>query len=158
MMLGIFLDRDGTLIEDRNYLKNPDEVAVLPGVREAIKIFQQLKSRIFLFSNQSGIARGVLKMSDVELCNAVMLKQIGCGNFFDDICIAPEGPNDQVSYRKPSPKFINEMLMKYSLKKEECFMVGDKLSDIMAGLNAGINSVLIRNNNQDGAEIDDLIK
>lgn len=101
-MFNIFLDRDGTLIVDKHYLKDPADVEVLPGVPEAIKIFQSLGCRLFLFSNQSGVGRGLLTMTDVKLCNQAMLEQIGCGNFFCDICIAPEKPDDPVQYRKPS--------------------------------------------------------
>ena len=153
-MLGIFLDRDGVLIADKHYLCDPKDVVVLPKIPDAIKIFRLLGSRLFLFSNQSGISRGLFTMADVEKCNSAMLEQIGCGNFFDDVCIAPEGPDDPVNYRKPSPRFINEMVKEYSLNPKKCFMLGDKLCDVMAAVNAGINPVLIR---EDGS-LDELVK
>ncbi len=156
-MLGIFLDRDGTLIIDKHYLHNPSDVELIPGVAEAIKIFKSVGCKLFLFSNQSGVARGFLTLEDVRKCNEAMFCQIGLGDIFDDICIATEGPCEQVIYRKPSPKFINEMVEKYSLDRSKCFMIGDKACDILAGINAGVCPIFVRTG-QSCDEVADLIK
>lgn len=156
-MFGIFLDRDGTLIADKHYLKSPDKVELLDGVVEAIGMLLELNCRLFLFSNQSGISRGLLTLADVDACNAKMLNMIGYGNIFSDVCIAPEGPNDPIRYRKPSPRFINEMIEKHHLQKSACFMVGDKFCDLLAGINAGITPVLVGSDHSD-FEVNNLIK
>ncbi|MDR2777132.1 MAG: HAD-IIIA family hydrolase [Puniceicoccales bacterium] len=140
----IFLDRDGTIIVDKNYLKDPNDVELLPGARDAISSLKSAKCMLFLFSNQSGIGRGIISMDDVSRCNLRMMELLGHGSdIFDAICIAPESPDDVLVYRKPSPRFIVEMVEKFNLSKENCYMVGDKESDVLAGINAQINAVLI---------------
>lgn len=141
---GIFLDRDGTIIEDKNYLSNPDEVVLLPGVQKAIKRFILMGYRIFLFSNQSGVGRGMFTLDDVEACNRRMIDLLGFGDYiFSGKCLATEAPDSNIVYRKPSPKFILEMIEKHGLLKQDCFMVGDSTCDIRAGINAGITPVLL---------------
>ncbi|MDR2629087.1 MAG: HAD-IIIA family hydrolase [Puniceicoccales bacterium] len=140
----IFLDRDGTIIADKNYLKDPNDVELLPGARDAISNLKSARCMLFLFSNQSGIGRGIISMDDVSRCNLRMMELLGHGpDIFDAICIAPESPDAIPVYRKPSPKFIVEMVEKFGLAKENCYMAGDKESDILAGINAQINAVLI---------------
>jgi D-glycero-D-manno-heptose 1,7-bisphosphate phosphatase len=83
-------------------------------------------------------------MDEVLRCNGRMLELLGRGrDIFTDVCIAPEGPTDAQNYRKPSPKFIVEMIGKYGFRRCDCFMVGDKESDALAAMNAGINPILI---------------
>jgi D-glycero-D-manno-heptose 1,7-bisphosphate phosphatase len=142
--IAIFLDRDGTIIADRNYLKDPDGVELLPGAKDAISSLKSAKCMLFLFSNQSGIGRGIISMDDVSRCNLHMMELLGYGaNIFDAICMAPESPDDIPVYRKPSPRFIVEMVEKFDLSKENCYMVGDKESDVLAGINAQVNAILI---------------
>lgn len=143
--IGIFLDRDGTLIEDKHYLRDPEEVILLSGIKEAIAILRSINCKLFLFTNQSGISRGLMTLNDVVLCNKKMCSELGYEYPlpFEDVCIAPELPTDEHIYRKPSPIFITEMIKKYNLIAANCYMVGDKSIDVLAGKNAGINSVLI---------------
>ena len=144
MIGGIFLDRDGTIIEDMHYLADPNKVALLPKSQKAIKRFILMGYKIFLFTNQSGVVRGMFTLEDVEKCNDKMLELLGFGKYlFSGSCIATETPDQEQIYRKPSPKFILEMIEKHNLDKSECYMVGDKSSDVMAGLNAGIKSIFL---------------
>lgn len=140
----LFLDRDGTLIVDRHYLSDPSQVELLPGVREALCRFLSTGYRLFLFTNQSGVGRGMFSLQAVHLCNQRMLQLLDLPPpGFTEICIATEAPDQLVEYRKPSPRFILEMLAKYSLMPNAVWMVGDKLLDVQTGLNAGVQSALI---------------
>jgi histidinol phosphatase-like enzyme len=86
-------------------------------------------------------------MDEVSKCNLRMMELLGHGpNVFDAICMAPESPDDIPVYRKPSPRFIVEMIEKFDLLKEHCHMAGDKASDVFAGINAQVNAVLIATN------------
>ncbi|MDR1414108.1 MAG: HAD-IIIA family hydrolase [Puniceicoccales bacterium] len=144
--IAVFLDRDGTIIEDKNYLKNPEDVVLLGGAREAIEILKNMGCLLFLFSNQSGVGRGFFTADDVQMCNCRMVELLGCGEkIFDEICLAFESPWEISVYRKPSPKFIIEMMEKYKLLPENCYMVGDKESDVLAARNAAITPILISN-------------
>ncbi len=145
----IFFDRDGTLNHDSSYLKDPDEVVLLPGVKETLAALKE-RYRLFLFTNQSGVARGYFGIEDVEAVNERLFELLG-GNLFDGICIAVEHPDDKSEdvYRKPSPRFINEMAEKFDIDKSCSYMIGDRKSDLEAGLRAGIGAIRV------SADIDD---
>jgi D-glycero-D-manno-heptose 1,7-bisphosphate phosphatase len=144
MSKALFLDRDGTLIIDKDYLADPAGVVLLPGVVEGLRHARSLGYRLFLFTNQSGIGRGYYTLDDARRVNARMESMIGLpAPLFDDICIAPEAPDQPSHYRKPSPRFIQEMIAKHSLDPKQCLMVGDRDSDIEAGLAAGIRSIAL---------------
>ena len=138
----IFFDRDGTLIHDAGYLSDPDLVELLPGVRETLLDLREAGFLLFLFTNQSGVARGYFGMDAVEAVNARLVKLLGGGDaFFDGVCIAPEHPDDPPVYRKPCPRFILETIAARGLSPASCIMVGDRTSDLQAGVNAGIRSI-----------------
>jgi D-glycero-D-manno-heptose 1,7-bisphosphate phosphatase len=140
----VFLDRDGTLIENRHYLASPEGVAVLPGVREGLARARAAGAKLFLFTNQSGVGRGLFTLAAVEAVNRRMIEAIGLGDdLFAGICIAPERPDEPPVYRKPSPRFIHEMLATHAVAAEAAWMVGDSPADWEAGLKAGIRTAAI---------------
>jgi D-glycero-D-manno-heptose 1,7-bisphosphate phosphatase len=142
--VAIFLDRDGTIIVDGGYLGDPSAVELLPGAREAIGRLKDFGCLLFLFTNQSGVARGLFSVEDALACNARMVELLGCGDdLFADVCLATEMPTDHPMYRKPSPRFIGEMIKKHRLRPDNCHIVGDKVSDVLTGMNAGIGASLI---------------
>lgn len=144
MNKALFLDRDGTLIYDRNYLSTPDQVELIPGVRAGLSTALQLEYRLFLFTNQSGVGRNYFTINDVHRIHERMEALIDLRiPLFDDVCIAVETPDDPQVYRKPSPKFILEMIAKHKLDPARCYMVGDTQSDILSALNAGITPVAV---------------
>lgn len=140
----VFFDRDGTLIVDRDYLSDPDQVELLTGVRETLHQLLAGGCQLFLFTNQSGVGRGFFSMEAVHRCNERMLALLALpGPGFTEICIAPEHPDRPSVYRKPSPRFISEMVERYSLDVKRTWMVGDRTSDVQAGLNAGVRCALL---------------
>jgi len=137
----LFLDRDGTLIVDIPYLADATRVALLPGVRDGFVRARSLGYQLFLFTNQSGIGRGYFTLNDAQRCNDRMVDLLGLGpNVFTAQCIAPEHPDQPSLYRKPSPRFIQEMIAAHRLDPAHCIMVGDRESDVRSGLNAGIRA------------------
>jgi D-glycero-D-manno-heptose 1,7-bisphosphate phosphatase len=141
----LFLDRDGTLIESRHYLSDPAEVVLMPGVREGLHRFMADGYRLFLFTNQSGVGRGFFPLEAVHRCNERMLELLDLPlPRFTEICIAPETPEMPAVYRKPSPRFIHEMVRKYALNPAETWMIGDMPCDVQAGLNAGVRTAMIK--------------
>jgi D-glycero-D-manno-heptose 1,7-bisphosphate phosphatase len=139
----LFLDRDGTLIIHRPYLADPAGVELLPGVRETLHQAARDGFLLFLFSNQSGVGRGYFTLNDVHRCNARMVELLGLPSGFAGECIATERPDEPSPYRKPSPRFINEMKVVHRLDPLRTWMVGDAASDVGAGLNAGVRAALI---------------
>lgn len=139
----IFLDRDGTLNVDYGYVYQPEKIHLLPGVPEALDFFIKKDFLLFLFTNQPGIERGMYTRQDVEACHQQLQALLGPSRCFQEICIAAEAEVAPHHYRKPSPRFILEMLEKYHLDPQQSYMVGDKETDAFAGLSGGIHSILL---------------
>ena len=141
----LFLDRDGTLIVDKVYLADPAGVELIPGAAGALRQARALGYKLFLFTNQSGIGRGYHTLEDTHRVNARLEELLGPPRpAFDGICIAPEAPDQPAVYRKPSPKYILEMVAQHSLDPVQCYMVGDSTADIQTARNAGIHAVVVR--------------
>lgn len=149
----LFLDRDGTLIFDKDYLHEPERVELIPGTREAIHRVLDAGCMLFLITNQSGIGRGFFTMHDYEACHRRFVELLGIAE--SDFCacgIAPEAPGEPSRYRKPNPAFVLEQLAAFpQLVPARCWMVGDRKSDWQTGLNAGIRSAAVAT----GKSIDD---
>ena len=149
----LFLDRDGTLIVDRNYLADPAGVELIPGVDTALRRARELGYLLFLLTNQSGIGPGLLTLDDARRVNTRVEELLGLARpVFTEICIAPERPDDPSIYRKPSPRFLTEMITRHALEPRECWMAGDKPIDAQTALNAGIRAVLLASGKHDEHE------
>jgi len=141
---GLFLDRDGTLILDKHYLADPAGVELVPGVPEAVRRAKALGYELFLFTNQSGIGRGIYTLDDTRRCNARMEELLASPSpVFKDVCIAPETPDQPQQYRKPSPRFILESIARHHLDPARSWMVGDNKADVEAGRSAGVNVAVV---------------
>ena len=140
----LFLDRDGTLIEDSGYIGQPERVKPFDGAGEALRKLSSTH-QIHLVTNQSGIGRGYYTWADAEACNRRMLELMGLpADFFAGVCIAPERPDEPSPYRKPSPKYLLEIIARESLDPATCWMVGDRMSDLGCGVAAGVRTALVR--------------
>ena len=143
-MKAIFLDRDGTIIKDKEYLKSTEEIELLKGVLDALQILQNLGFKLIVISNQSGIGRGLITKEQVEKTNNYLLDLLFCnGVNITEIYYCPHSPKDNCNCRKPCPKMVYEAINKYEINKAESYFIGDKLIDALTGLNAGIKAVLI---------------
>lgn len=156
MNRAVFLDRDGTLIVEKTYLHQPEEVQIFPGAGAALKRLADAGFKLFIVTNQSGIGRGYYSMADAERVNdrvAELLARDGVR--FEKIYIAPEAPDQPSRVRKPSPQFIFDARDEFDLNLAESFMVGDKLIDLECGWNAGVKkSILVRTGYGAGVERD----
>lgn len=140
----VFLDRDGTLIEDRHYLCKPEGVVIIPGVAEALRRLQKAGLKLFIVSNQSGVGRGYFTMAEVESVNNRMISELGW-NPFEKIYIAPEAPDQPSRGRKPSPAFLFDARDEFGVDLAKSWVVGDKRIDLECGWNAGVRgSILVR--------------
>lgn len=115
----------------------------MPGVRDTLEWAVGAGYLLFLFTNQSGVGRGYFTLERVAACNARMVELLGSRIAFAGTCVAPEAPDDPPIYRKPSPRFILETIAGKRLDASRCWMVGDAESDVQAGMNAGVGSVLV---------------
>jgi D-glycero-D-manno-heptose 1,7-bisphosphate phosphatase len=154
MNRAVFLDRDGTLIVEKNYLHRPEDVAIFPGAGAALKRLCDAGFKLIIVTNQSGIGRGYYTMAEAERVNERVSKLLASdGVRFEKIYIAPEAPDQPSRVRKPSPQFIFDARDEFNLNLAESFMVGDKLIDLECGWNAGVKkSILVRTGY--GAEVE----
>lgn len=137
----LFLDRDGTIIHDVDFISKPDDVRLIDGSREALHKCAKAGYKLFILTNQSGIGRGYFQEADYHACHERMcelLKLPAPG--FSGMRFAPERPDQPSLYRKPSPRFIHEMIAEHRLDPARTWMVGDRKSDWEAGLNAGVSA------------------
>ncbi|MBQ8445477.1 MAG: HAD-IIIA family hydrolase [Opitutales bacterium] len=141
----LFLDRDGTLIFDKDYLHEPEKVELIPGTREAVRRVLDSGCKLFLLTNQSGIGRGFFTMADYEACHRRFVELLGVRDEDFSACgVTPEAPDQPSKYRKPQPAFVLEQLAAFpQLDPARCWMVGDRKSDWQTGLNAGIRSAAV---------------
>ena len=146
MQRAVFLDRDGTLIVEKNYLHLPEDVELFPGVGAALKRLADAGFKLFMVTNQSGIGRGYFTMTDAERVNERVCADFARdGVTFEKIYIAPEAPDQPSRGRKPSPQFLFDARDEFKINLAESFMVGDKLIDLECGWNAGVKkSILVR--------------
>jgi D-glycero-D-manno-heptose 1,7-bisphosphate phosphatase len=146
MNRAIFLDRDGTLIAEKNYLCRAEDVEILPGVGSALKKLSDAGFKLFIVSNQSGVGRGYFTLADVERVNEHLAREFARdGVHFEKTYIAPEAPDQPSRGRKPSPQFLFDARDEFGLDLAQSFMVGDKLIDLECGWNAGVKmSILVR--------------
>ena len=145
-----FLDRDGVINEDTGYLKNIEDFKWIEGAIEALKILKENNFLIIIVSNQSGVARGYFSEQDVHNLHKWINLQLSKHNIkIDDFFFATELPEAEISKsrRKPSPRMIEEAIEKYNLKRDDCFMIGDKNIDVLAAKNAKIRGFLFEGGN-----------
>jgi len=146
MKRAVFLDRDGTLIEERDYLWRPEDVVIFPGTGKALGRLQRAGFELFLVSNQSGVGRGYFTLADVERVNRHLSAELARENVqFRKLYIAPEAPGQPSRGRKPSPQFLLDARDEFGVDLSQSFMIGDKLIDLECGWNAGVKkSILVR--------------
>jgi len=146
MKPAVFLDRDGTLIAEKNYLCQPGEVVIFPGVPAALKRLGDAGFGLFIVSNQSGVGRGYFTLADVERVNEHLRGELAAaGVRLEKFYIAPEAPGQPSSGRKPSPQFLFDARDEFDVDLARSYMIGDKRIDLECGWNAGVQkSILVR--------------
>ena len=148
----VFLDRDGTLNKNTHYLIDFGDFELLPGALEGLLLLQNMGYRLFVVSNQSGVARGYFSYQAVEeLHGKIQEHMAGLGIHLEELAFCPHHPEGKVEAyarvcdcRKPKPGMIHKLAAKYDVDIAESIMVGDNLSDAMAGINAGVNAVWLK--------------
>jgi D,D-heptose 1,7-bisphosphate phosphatase len=139
----VFLDRDGTLMEDTGYVADPAHVAILPGVREALRRLKAADFKLVVITNQSGIGRGYFTVAEYEAVHAQLVALLGEG-IFDGVYFCPEHPDVATPRRKPGPGMLQEAARDLDLDLARSWMIGDRESDLGAGLAAGARSILVQ--------------
>lgn len=134
----IFLDRDGTVIVDKNYLKDPDEVELIPGVGEALRKLVEWGHKLVIVTNQSGIARGFFQVADMNAVQARLEELLAeYGVAFDGVYHCPHAPEDGCDCRKPKIGMALSAQRDLGLDLSDACMVGDMDTDMEFGRTFG---------------------
>ena len=147
----VFLDRDGTINVEKNYLHKVEDFEFIPGAPEAIKKLKDAGFLVIVVSNQSGIARGYFDELDVAQIHQHMQTELATyGTLIDAFYFCPHHPDEglgaykvQCECRKGKPGMLLQAALEHDLDLQHSFMVGDKLADIVAGERAGCKSILV---------------
>ena len=151
MKKAIFLDRDGTINVEKDYIYKSEDLVFEEGTIEALKTFKNLGYILIVVSNQSGIARGYFTEEDLNIFNNNMneiLKKNGVE--ITEFYCCPHHPDGIGEYkkvcecRKPNNKMIEDAIKKYNIDREKSYMIGDKTSDIGAGIKSNLKTVLVK--------------
>ncbi|MBC8281283.1 MAG: D-glycero-beta-D-manno-heptose 1,7-bisphosphate 7-phosphatase [Chloroflexi bacterium] len=138
------LDRDGTIIEECNYLSNPDQVQLIPGAAEAIRGMRDGGMGVAVVTNQSGVGRGYFDLARLEEIHQRMCQMLEDeGVHLDGIYFCPHTPDDACNCRKPKPGMIEQAAKELKFDPADCLVVGDRESDIEMGQNVGATTFLV---------------
>lgn len=138
-----FLDRDGVIIEDVNYINDYKKVKLCPGAKDFIRKIYKKNIPIVIVTNQSGIKKGLISWEQYLLVTNSMIEKLGKPN-----PIAAIYANSHLSelpksnWRKPNPNMILQAIKDLNLDIRHSFLIGDRESDILAGLRAGIENLI----------------
>ena len=149
------LDRDGTIIVDKVYLKDPDGIEFAPSALEGMRLLRDAGFALVLITNQSGIARGYFDEAALRAVHdrlETILAAEGLALAAIEYC--PHGPKDGCACRKPEPGMIRAAMEKLAFGPERAVMIGDSDADMGAATAAGVPGIRIRPDGTDGAARD----
>jgi len=151
MKRAVFIDRDGTINEEKEYLFRTDDFVFIPGAPQAIRLLNEAGFLVIVVTNQSGVARGYYTEEDVHLLHRHIASHLERhGARVDAWFYCPHHPAGRGSYalpcrcRKPLPGMLMEAAGRFGIDLETSVMIGDKLVDVQAGIAAGCRSILVR--------------
>ena len=142
----IFLDRDGVINKEVEYLHSIEDCIFINGIFESCKYLQQLGYQIIIITNQSGIHRGYYSDKEFHILTEWMLRQFTQkGIHLLDVFYCPHGPKSNCKCRKPQPGMLLEAKNKHNINMDLSWMIGDNETDIIAANKAGItNTILLK--------------
>jgi histidinol-phosphate phosphatase family protein len=152
----VFLDKDGTLIEDIPYNADPDRIHLVPGALQALQRLNWAGYRLIVISNQPGVAHGFFSEEQLAAVEERIRSLLTAGDVpLAGFYYCPHHPHATVTRyaircgcRKPAPGLIHQALLDHGLIPQQCWMVGDILNDIEAGRHAGCRTVLVDNGHE----------
>src|SRR5213076_2452526 len=139
----VFIDRDGTIMEDCVYCSDPKNVKIFPGVREALRRLKSNGFKLIIITNQSGIGRGLFTVEQYRAVEAEVLRQLG-DDLIDATYFCPDVPGQYSTCRKPAPGMIVEATREHQIDLSRSFLIGDSEIDAECGRNVGMRTIRVR--------------
>lgn len=147
-MKAIFLDRDGTItagVPKYERVDSLDKVEILPNSLEALRLLATLDFGVFIITNQAGLAEGLITQTEFDAINNRMLELVApSGIKILGTYVCPHGEQDNCECRKPKPKLLLDAARDHDIDLANSWMIGDRPSDVMTGVNAGTKTILVR--------------
>jgi D-glycero-D-manno-heptose 1,7-bisphosphate phosphatase len=147
-MKAVFLDRDGTVnvgVPKYERVSSLDKVELLPNTLEALRKLAKLDYTVFFITNQAGLAEGLITWDEFNKINAKVLELIAPSSItITETFVCPHSEQDNCECRKPNPKLLLDAAKKYNIDLHESWMIGDRPSDVMTGVNAGTKTILVK--------------
>ena len=141
----IFLDRDGTVNTEDDYLSSIKDLRLIKNTAKAIRILNQNQIKVIIVTNQSGISRGLFSIDDLENVHNELKRRLHRkGAYIDAIYYCPHHPDKECSCRKPKDGMFKLAAKDFDLKLNKCYIIGDKLTDIKAAHNISAKGVLVK--------------
>ncbi len=150
-MRAVFLDRDGTLVVDPPDLRvdSIDKLKLLPTTLTALTKLAELDYGVFLVSNQAGIGEGRITFAEFQTIENAFLAMVApTGIKITKTYICPHVPEDNCVCRKPKPFMLQQAAKEFAIDLGSSYMIGDRESDIMSGVNAGTKTILVQTGNE----------
>jgi histidinol-phosphate phosphatase family protein len=146
----VFLDRDGTLIIDMIYLNDPEKIVYLPNVFEALRLLSDDGYVFVVVTNQSGMARGIVDIKNLDEIHRRMTATFAReGVFFEGFYYAPYSVESNHWMRKPNPGMLEAGARDHGLDLKKSWMIGDRLTDVDAGVAAACRTILLKGVEED---------
>ena len=139
----VFIDRDGTIIEDADYCSHPKQVKVFPGVPQALQRLKSNGFKLIVVTNQSGIGRGFFTVDEYRSVESEVSRQLGDG-LIAATYFCSDVPGQLSSHRKPSPGMILQAKRDHQIDLTRSFFIGDKEIDVVCGRNAGVRTIRVQ--------------
>jgi len=139
----VFVDRDGTIMQDADYCSDPQQVKIFAGVPEALKRLKSKGFKLIIITNQSGIGRGLFSVGQYRAVEGEVLRQLGNG-LIDATYFCPDVPGRHSTFRKPAPGMIVAATREHQIDLSGSFLIGDKEIDVECGHNAGVRTIRVR--------------
>jgi D-glycero-D-manno-heptose 1,7-bisphosphate phosphatase len=140
----VFLDRDGTINEEVDYLDDPARLRLIPGAAEAIRLLNEAGIPAIVVSNQAGIGRGYFSAATVEAIHGRLAELLAKRDArLDAVYYCPHHPSEGCDCRKPEAGMLVRAAREFGIDLRRAFMVGDKASDLEAGQRIGCQTVLV---------------
>ncbi len=146
MQKAIFLDRDGVINVEKDYTYKIEEFEFIDGLFPSLQYLQKLGYKLFIITNQSGIARGYYSIDDFNTLTSWMQEEFAKNSIeISQIEFCPHGPNDDCLCRKPKTGMIDNILKNHEIDLTKSWLIGDKNADIQCAKNANIkNSIQVK--------------
>ncbi len=143
MQKAIFLDRDGVINIEKNYLYKKEDFEFIDGVFDTLKHLQNRDYTLFIITNQSGIGRGYYSQEDFDKLTSWMLNEFKKKQIIiSQVELCPHSPDEECNCRKPKTGMIDNILKNHKLDLENSWLIGDKESDILCAKNSGIKNTI----------------